>query len=139
MSKEATYDHYPKPTMSTPKIPITDIFKCSFGQTIKLMTTNYHTWKSDIEIILERESLLEIVLGNEAPLPDGNSRAAIEATDQYQARIKKAYSIVAGSCSITVRDFFKGIRDPAAIWTTLNEKLNTASSEARQLALAYPF
>jgi hypothetical protein len=125
--------------MSTPTIPATEIFKYSFCQTLKLTTANYHTWKSDIEIILEGENLLEIVLENEAPPPDGNSRAAIEATDQYQARIKKAYSIVAGSCSITVRDFFKGIRDPAAIWTTLNEKLNTASSEAGQLALARTF
>jgi hypothetical protein len=40
---------------------------------------------------------------------------------------------------LTVRDFFKGIRDPAAIWTTLNDKLNTASSEAGQLALAHTF
>jgi hypothetical protein len=70
---------------------------------------NYHTWKSDIEIILEGENLLEIVLGNEVPSTDRNSRAAIEATDQYLTRIKKAYSIVVGSCSITVRDFFKGI------------------------------
>jgi hypothetical protein len=84
--------------MSTLTIPATEIFKCSFGQAVKLTTANYHTWKSDIEIILG-ENLLEIVLGNEVPPTDGNSRAAIEATDQYQARIKKAYSIVAGSCS----------------------------------------
>jgi hypothetical protein len=109
------------------------------GQAVKLTTANYHTWKSDIEIILEGENLLEIVLGNEVPPTDGNSRAAIEATNQYQACIKKAYSIVAGSCSITVRDFFNGIRDPAAIWTTLIDTLNTASSEAGQLALARTF
>jgi hypothetical protein len=69
----------------------------------------------------------------------GNSQAAIEATDQYQARISKSYSILTGSCSITVRDFFKGIRDPAEIWAPLNHKLNTASSEARHLALACIF
>jgi hypothetical protein len=101
--------------MLTPTIPTIEIFKCSFGQTVKLTTANYHTWKSDIEIILEGENLLEIILGNEALPPGGNSRAAIEATEQYQARITKAYSIVAGSCSITVRDFFKRIRDPAAL------------------------
>jgi hypothetical protein len=67
--------------MSMPTIPATEIFKCSFGQTIKLTTVNYHTWKSDIEIILEGENLLEIVLGNEVPPPDGNSRAANEATN----------------------------------------------------------
>jgi hypothetical protein len=75
--------------MSTPTIPATEIFKCSFVQAVKLTTANYHTWKSDIEIILEGENLLEIVLGNEVPPTDGNSRAAIEATDQYQARIRR--------------------------------------------------
>jgi hypothetical protein len=59
--------------MSTPTIPATEIFKCSFGQAVKLTTANYHTWKSDIEIILEGENLLEIVLGNEVPPTDGNS------------------------------------------------------------------
>jgi hypothetical protein len=81
----------------------------SFGQAVKLITANYHIWKSDIKIILEGENLLEIVGRNKVLPIDRNSRAVIEVTNQYQAHIKKAYSIVAGSCSITVRDFFKRI------------------------------
>jgi hypothetical protein len=71
----------------TPTIPASEIFKCSFGQAIKLITINYYMWKSDIEIIQEEENLLEIILRYEVLPIDKNSRAIIEATYQYQARI----------------------------------------------------
>jgi hypothetical protein len=125
--------------MSTSTTPNVEIYKCSFGQTAKLTDFNFIMWKSDIQIMLTGEGLLGIVLGTEALPPAGNSRAVIEATERYQARVDKAYSLLAGSCSLAIRDHFQGTVDPAAIWNILNEKFNTANSQAGQMALARAF
>ena len=115
------------------------MYRCTYGETPKLTSTNYSTWSSDIAAFLRAEDVLEIVRGNEAPPPVGNNQAAIKKTDKYRARVGKAFAIIVSSCSQRIKTHIKGMEDPTEIWAILKEKLDSASSRAGQLALVRTF
>lgn len=50
-----------------------EMYRCTYGETPKLTSTNYSPWSSDIAAFLRAEDVLEIVRGNEPPPPAGNN------------------------------------------------------------------
>jgi len=116
-----------------------EMYRCTYGETPKLTSTNYSTWSSDIAAFLRAEDVLEIVRGNEPPPPAGNNQVAIKKTEKYRARVGKAFAIIVSSCSQQIKTHIKGMEDPTEIWAILKEKLDSASSRAGQLALVRTF
>lgn len=114
--------------------PAIEMYRCKYGETPKLTSTNYSTWRTDIESFLRTEDVLEIVRGNEpAPL------AGVQAIQRYRSRVGKAYGLISNSCTAPIKIYIRDMEDPTEIWNTLKEKLDTASSRAGQLALAHTF
>jgi len=80
--------------------------------------------------MLTASRAIDIVLGTEEPPPNGNSVAAVTATDKYLSRKAGAYGMLVGSCTRAIRAYVKGLTEPSEIWTTLCDRLDTNSSTA---------
>jgi hypothetical protein len=91
------------------------MYRFRYGETPKLTSANYFTWRTDIEDFLRTENALGIVRGNEAPPPAGNTQAAVKATQRYKARVGKAYGIIVSSCSLLIKTYIENMEDPAEI------------------------
>src|SRR5947209_8430381 len=110
-------------------------YTCSHAKFAKLTSGNYTQWAADVTAVLIAEDALEIVEGNEAA-PAATQRAA--AAD-YRRRKGKAYATLFMSCTSGVQNLIQGVTDPAAIWITLKEKLDSVGSRARRAVLARQF
>jgi len=88
-----------------------------------LSHTNYHQWSSDITMHLQAIDAFEIVTENETPpLPT----TSLAARKSYQLRESKARGAISGSYSVFVRGYLSEIATASEMWSTLNERLNSA-------------
>ena len=110
-------------------------YRCKYGSTLKLSKTHYFTWRPDMETFLESEEALGIVLGNEERPVAGR----VNAIRDYDLRSAQAITLIFNSCTKGIKTYFKGIQDPRVIWNTLEEKLNTANTQAGRTAVAIRF
>ena len=96
----------------------------------KLTTDNYSSWKADITVLLTASRAIDIVLRTKEPPPNGNSVAALTATEKYLSRKAEVYGMLVGSCTCTTQAYVQGLTEPSEIWTTLSDRLDTNSSTA---------
>ena len=115
--------------------PASSEYSSKNGSTPKLSTTNYFTWRPDLETFLGSEEALEIVLGNE----DRPVAGRVNAICDYDLRSARATTLIFNSCTPGIKTYIKGIQDPQVMWNTLAEKLNTANSQAGRTAVAMRF
>jgi len=116
-----------------------EMYRGTYGETPKLIFTNYSTWGTDITAFLRAQDVLEIVRGNEPPPPAGNNQVAIKKTERYRARVGKAFAIIVSSCSLQIKTHINRMEDPMEIWAILKEKLDSVSSRAGKPALVRTF
>ena len=114
----------------------------------KLTESNYRSWAQQLEWILDERNLWEIVNGSEKhpqrPTEAGASTsqnttetttettaAATAAAAEYEQKLedfiqrsKKARSTIGASISASIMVYIEGMRDPAEMWQTLEEKYN---------------
>src|SRR5215470_5389544 len=102
----------------------------------KLNGDNYRSWKTQIEFILDEFGCLELVEGKEAmpTAPTGGSghQTGFEAKlEAWTRKYKKACSIIVTTCSSPVLVYLEGVRDPAKMWTTLEDKFAPKTATTR--------
>ena len=110
-------------------------YRCKYCCTPGLTTTNYFTWRLDMETFLGSEEALGIVLGNE----DRPVAGRVNAIRDYNLHSARAITLIFNSCTQGIKTYIKGIQDPRVMWNTLAEKLNTANSRAGRTAVAMRF
>jgi hypothetical protein len=101
-------------------------YRSKLGGFDKLTTINYPQWSSIIEFILKSHNAWEIVQGNEAQPPVGNTAAARALTADYNKRSGEAAAAIRLSCSHDVATYLQGVTDPHLMWTILHDEFNHA-------------
>jgi len=110
-------------------------YRCKFGEIDKLSDTNFAQWVRNIRAFLQGENCLQIVLEQEEQPP------ADEYTKwkDYQSRKGAAYALIFASCTPEIQEYISGLDEPAEMWNTLHEKMDTTASRAGRTMLARQF
>jgi len=110
-------------------------YRCKLGEIDKLSDSNFAQWVRNIRTFLRGENCLQIVLEQEEQPP------ADEYTKwkDYQSRKGAAYALIFASCTPEIQEYISGLDEPAEMWNTLHEKMDTTASRAGRTMLACQF
>ena len=125
-----------------------DIFTHPKGSFERLTNSNYAPWRNNVRRLLRSLKAWDITEGREQlpPLPPGSQNsqtaAAVAARDRrsdFEQRREDAAGIIYNACSAPVRIYIDNTDDPADMWLTLSERLDTASTAVGRQALYQKF
>jgi transposase InsO family protein len=95
----------------------------------KLNESNYRSWSQVIESHLDDQGLWDIVIGTEKkPTNPSSSESTAETTagdtavEEWTKKAKKARKIIISTINPSVMIYVEGMRDPAEMWKTLEER-----------------
>ena len=124
------------------------IFTHPKGSFERFTNSNYAPWQNNVRRLLHSLKAWDITEGREQlpPLPPGgqNSQtvAAVAARakrSDFEQRREDAAGIIYNACRAPVRIYIDNTDDPANMWLTLSERLDTASTAVRRQALYQKF
>ena len=125
-----------------------DIFTHPKGSFERLTNSNYAPWWNNVRRLLRTLNAWDITEGREQlpPLPPGgqNSQtvAAVAARARridFEQRRQDVAGIISNACSAPVRKYIDNTHDPADMWLTPSEPLDTASTAVGRQALYQKF
>ena len=108
-----------------------EVFKCKWGETLKLTQSNYHQWRPDMELFLEAGEALLIVLEVEEYPEEGDNTEA----NSWNKKIAKGAAMINVAGHSSVKPYIRHITDACKMWKTLAEKLDTTATRAGRCSL----
>jgi hypothetical protein len=142
----------------TSEMSTTDFFKHPKGTFERLTSTNYASWKNNMTRLLKAVGAWKIVNGTEVrpadPVRDDyfdrrgdfdrtafefDVRRAHKKIEKFETLCEDANAALYNSCSVPVRIYIDDVDSPSEIWTTLQQRLDSASTSVGRQALYFAF
>ncbi|KAF8241873.1 hypothetical protein K440DRAFT_641100 [Wilcoxina mikolae CBS 423.85] len=119
--------------MSTQNSNLLNYNKTQWGNVALLAHLNYDSWMENMTLVLKAMRVYSIVTGKPEP-----QALDINYAD-WKTHEAQAATTILLSCSLDVRVYVKGLRNPHEMWHTLQQRLDNTTTLIGRTALLRKF